>query len=130
MVKVAEATIITLSGTAPNYVANFKPSQRMHKRGHIWLANDPPPLTITFTLAGNFTFYLGGNGPMFLGPNSGQLDSFKTCGGVFSDLTINSDTSISFTVEKSDAGKYFYLLNLVDSGGNRFPIADPIIVNR
>jgi hypothetical protein len=115
----------------------FSGSDNVHKRGHIWLTGyDDGDLQISFRLVKaryRFAANVAGDGAsaLFISPDPTKITQFDPSNGVFEPPTLSSDdTLLEFIVHKSDANKYFYILNIIDSTAHTFSLKDPIIVNR
>jgi hypothetical protein len=115
----------------------FVGSGNVHKRGHIWLTGYADgDLQISFQLIKpryRFVPNIAGDGEaaLFISTDPTGIAYFDPNNGALESPTLSSDdTFLEFIVHKSDANKYFYILNIIDAAGQPFALKDPIIVNR
>jgi len=123
--------------TPPGYTFDFGGSKkRMNKHGHIWLNEDPyAPIEIELEIkSANFVFEdsgaLSGKDAFFTSASPTPKTAFKGL-GVFSGLGLDTSlTKLTFTIDNSKPGVFYYQLNVFDQTRGVRVTWDPIIVNQ
>jgi hypothetical protein len=126
-------TIKRPSGGGGSYTFEFGGSPaRMNKHGHIWLNQDPPtPIDIQLEIkSANFVFQNPAASAFFTSNTPGPKTAFKGL-GVFSGLTLDSTLkNLTFTIDNSVPGVFYYQLNVFDQTRGVNVTWDPIIINQ
>ena len=109
-------------------------SGNVQRKGHIWLTNySSGSVCINFQIkTAGYTFDLSNGADSAIQINTDVAGHNAPPAGTFGNITASA-TTLDVTVEKIDAGKYYYKLTInepAERGRRRFTIGDPIIVNR